>query len=570
MTTGTRTLLIALLMLTAACARREAPAAEPDRRPLPTTGPLANMDPDRYAVVPMPASLQPADGELRVADGTPILVPAGESGVADAARLFAEQVAAAGGPELVVRAAVGEPGPGAVVVGLDPSLRTGGRADLPAFDAAAEAYRLTVDTAGIRLVGATPAGVFRGLQTLAQLVPASADALVPAVEIRDRPRFGYRGMHLDVGRHLFPVEFVERYIDLLARFRMNVFHWHLTEDQGWRIEIAAYPELTRVGAWRAETQVGRRQDDLGGDGTRYGGFYTRDEVRRVVAYAAARHVTVIPEIEMPGHARAAIAAYPELGCGYESPTVATTWGIHEEIYCPSETTFEFLETVLTEVMELFPSPYIHIGGDEAPKAAWESSELAQAVIGREGLEDEAELQSWFIHRIEEFLNANGRRLIGWDEILEGGLAPNATVMSWRGMEGGIEAAESGHDVIMTPTSHAYFDYYQGDPEEEPLAIGGFLPLERVYGLEPVPPELTGAEARHVLGGQANLWTEYIKTPDRAEYMTYPRAIAMAEVLWSPAELRNLDHFLARLHHALRRLDRLGVNYRPLDGPAPGS
>jgi hexosaminidase len=496
--------------------------------------------------------------------GSPIRVPAGDSVVAEAARLFARQVRAAGGPALDVVAGAREPGSGAIVVDVDASLRTGGRPDLPAFDPAAEAYLLTVDTAGVRLAAATPAGVFRGLQTLAQLVEGGAEARVHAVEIRDRPRFGYRGMHLDVGRHLFPVEFIERYIDVLARFRMNVFHWHLTEDQGWRIEIGAYPELTRVGAWRTETQVGRRDEGLGGDGTRYGGFYTREDVRRVVRYAAERHVTVIPEIEMPGHARAAIAAYPELGCGYDSATVATTWGIHEEIFCPSETTFEFLETVLTEVMELFPSPYIHIGGDEAPKAAWERSEVAQEVIRREGLGDEHELQSWFIRRIEAFLNANGRRLIGWDEILEGGLPPNATVMSWRGMEGGIDAARAGHDVIMTPTNHAYFDYYQGDPAREPLAIGGFVPLERVYELEPVPPELTEAEARHILGGQANLWTEYVRTPGQAQYMAYPRALAMAEALWSPPDVRDLDHFLARLPHALRRLDRLGVVYRVPD------
>jgi hexosaminidase len=560
-----RTLMMALLATVAfACARGGVAPPEAPTPEAPPPGPLADLDPDRYPLLPMPASLRPAAGAFRLTDGTPILVPAGDSAVADAARLFAEQVRAAAGLALTVSPGAAGQGAGAIVVEVDGSLRTGGGSDQPGFDPAREAYRLTVDTAGIRLTGATAAGVFRGLQTLAQLIPASAEARVPAVEIRDRPRFGYRGMHLDVGRHLFPVEFIERYIDVLARFRMNVFHWHLTEDQGWRIEIEAYPELTRVGAWRAETQVGRGRESPGGDGIRYGGFYTRDDVRRVVEYAAARHVTVIPEIEMPGHARAAIAAYPELGCGYDSLTVATTWGIHEEIYCPSETTFEFLETVLTEVMELFPSPFIHIGGDEAPKEAWEQSDVAQAVIAREGLEDEEELQSWFIHRIEAFLNANGRRLIGWDEILEGGLAPNATVMSWRGMEGGIEAARAGHDVVMTPTSHAYFDYYQGDPAEEPLAIGGSLPLERVYELEPVPPELTETEARHILGGQANLWTEYIRSPGQAQYMAYPRALAMAEVLWSPPEMRDLGHFLARLPHALRRLDQLGVVYRVPD------
>jgi len=433
----------------------------------------------------------------------------------------------------------------------------------------AEGYHLAVGPARIRIVAATHAGLFYGLQTLEQLVfahrpdlPAPLGSIaVAALEIEDRPRFSYRGMHLDVGRHYFPVSFIKRYIDLLAAYKFNTFHWHLTEDQGWRIEILEYPGLTDVGSCRAETILEKNFDPYVGDGERYCGYYTQDEIRDVVEYARARHVTVIPEIEMPGHSVAALAAYPELGCTEGPFEVATRWGVTEDIYCPSEETFSFLEDVLTEVMELFPGRYIHIGGDEAPKSRWEQSELAQEVIRREGLADEHELQSYFIRRIERFLLEHGRRLIGWDEILEGGLAPEATVMSWRGMDGGIEAARQGHDVIMTPTSHVYFDYYQGDPRFEPLAIGGLTTLERVYGFEPVPEELNATEARHVLGAQANLWTEYIKTPEYAEYMALPRMLALAEVVWSPKDARDWESFAGRLPGQLHRLDAMGVNYR---------
>jgi hexosaminidase len=310
--------------------------------------------------------------------------------------------------------------------------------------------------------------------------------------------------------------------------------------------------------------VRKNFDPYIGDGIPYGGFYTQDEVREVVAYAAERFITVIPEIELPGHSTAALAAYPELACTPGPFEVVTRWGVFEDIFCPKEETFAFLENVLTEVMALFPSEYIHIGGDEAPKARWEASPIAQEVIRREGLRDEAELQSWFIRRIERFLRANGRKLIGWDEILEGGLPPAATVMSWRGMAGGIEAAKEGHDVIMTPTSHVYLDYYQGPPESEPFAIGGNTPLARVYEFEPVPPELTPAEARHIIGAQGNVWTEYMKTSDHVEYMVFPRMIALSEVVWSPRERRNWDSFLARLPAQLNRLDVMGVRYRPLD------
>ena len=298
-----------------------------------------------------------------------------------------------------------------------------------------------------------------------------------------------------------------------------------------------------------------------GDGTRYGGFYTQDEIRDVVAYARERYVTIVPEIEMPGHSLAALAAYPELACTPGPFEVGTRWGVFEDIYCPKQETFEFLENVLTEVMDLFPGEYIHIGGDEAPRARWEASDVAQDVMRREGLSDAHELQSWFVRRIERFLNDHGRRLIGWDEILEGGLAPDATVMSWRSTQGGIEAARQGHDVIMTPTSHLYFDFYQGDPAQEPLAIGGYQPLERVYAFEPVPDALTPAEARHILGAQGNLWTEYITTEEHAEYMAFPRALALAEVTWSPAAVRDFEDFVRRLPWHLDRLDAAGIHYR---------
>ena len=430
-----------------------------------------------------------------------------------------------------------------------------------------EGYRLNVTSDAVTVEAKTPAGLFYGLQTLTQLLfgDHTSGWSVPVVQIVDAPRFAYRGMHLDVGRHFFPVAFVKKYIDLLAMYKMNKFHWHLTEDQGWRIEIKKYPKLTEIGAYRQETVMGKNFERFDrpyvGDGKPHGGFYTQDEVREVVAYARARYIDVIPEIEMPGHATAALAAYPEFACTDGPFDVPTTWGIFEDIYCPKEETFQFLEDVLTEVIALFPSQHIHIGGDEVPKVRWQESEVAQEVISREGLADEDELQSYFIKRIESFLQAQGRRLIGWDEILEGGLAPDATVMSWRGMEGGIEAARQGHDVIMTPTSHCYFDYYQADPEQEPLAIRGLTPLEKVYSFEPVPEMLSAEDAEHILGAQGNVWTEYMATTDYVEYMVFPRMLALSEVVWSPPDLRNWEGFVQRLPDHLRHLDALGVNYR---------
>ena len=432
------------------------------------------------------------------------------------------------------------------------------RADAPD---GVEAYRLEVTPQRIELAARDPRGLFYGVQTLRQLVAASPQA-VPAVRIEDAPRFSYRGLHLDVGRHFFPVEFIKRYIDLLATFKLNTFHWHLTEDQGWRLEIKKYPKLTEVGSWRAETIVGHaRRGPKGYDGTPHGGFYTQEQAREVVAYARDRGVTVLPEIEMPGHSLAALASYPEYANVPGPFAVRTTWGISEEVFSPSEATFGFLEDVLKEVMDIFPSEFIHIGGDEAPKKRWRESPLAQDIITKEHLAGEDGLQSWFIRRIEGFLNLHGRRLIGWDEILEGGLAPNATVMSWRGTKGGIAAARAGHDVVMAPQEDLYFDHYQADPEHEPLAIGGLTPIEDTYRYEPIAPELTDDEAAHVLGPQACVWTEYMPTPDQVEYMAYPRVLALAEIAWSARAARDWSSFSARLPAALGLLERLGVRYR---------
>ena len=348
----------------------------------------------------------------------------------------------------------------------------------------------------------------------------------------------------------------------MSRYKFNTFHWHLTDDQGWRIDIKKYPRLTTVGSCRKETIVGpHREANFVGDGKPHCGFYTQEQIRDVVAYARARYITVIPEIEMPGHSKAVLASYPELGCTPGPFEVRTNWGVDSDIVCPSEATFTFEQNVLTEVMALFPSKYIHIGGDEAPKARWRTSELAQAVIRREKLKDEHELQSYFIRRIEKFLSANGRRLIGWDEILEGGLAPQATVMSWRGIKGGIDAARAGHDVIMTPGSHTYIDHTEGDPRYEPLSIGGYLPMDTVYSYEPIPDSLTAEQAKHVLGSQGQMWSEYMPTTQQREYMAFPRMFALSEVVWSPKQRRSWDSFRRRLLPQILALDAMGVRNR---------
>ncbi len=413
-------------------------------------------------------------------------------------------------------------------------------------------------------------GLFYGLQSLKQLLPLEfkSSIEIPALLIVDYPRFGYRGMHLDVGRHFMPVEFVKKYIDLMSQYKFNNFHWHLTEDQGWRIEIKKYPKLTEIGSKRPESMKEKNFTPYIGDGVPEGGFYTQEQIKDVVAYANARYINVIPEIELPGHSSAALAAYPELGCKADYKyKVQTTWGIFKEVYCPTEKTFGFLEDVLTEVIGLFPdSPYIHIGGDEVLKDMWKESPEVRELMARENLKDEREVQSYFIRRMEKFINSKGKKIIGWDEILEGGLAPNATVMSWRGIKGGIEAARAKHDVIMTPTDYSYFDYGQGDPATEPINIGGYLNLEKVYSFDPVPKELAGDDAKYILGGQANIWTEYLQTPAAVEYMAFPRMLAMAEDVWTTPENKNFVDFSRRLSSHYAQLDKQGVNYRI---PEPG-
>jgi hexosaminidase len=499
----------------------------------------------RYPLIPWPRSVEARDGAFPIAAGTRIaLADPGNADLRRLGELLGGYIRSLAGVDTTIGAG------GAITLAL--------RSDAPAGP---ESYSLDITVERIELIARDPRGLFYGIQTLRQLISASPKA-VPAARIDDAPRFPYRGLHLDVGRHFFPVDFIKRYIDLLAMFKLNTFHWHLTEDQGWRLEIKKYPKLTDVGAWRKETIVGHaRRGPKGYDGTRHGGFYTQEQARDVVAYAKARGVFVLPEIEMPGHSLAALAAYPEYANVPGPFEVRTTWGISDEVFSPSEATFTFLENVLREVLDIFPNEFIHIGGDEAPKKRWKESPEAQAIIKKEKLADEDELQSWFIRRIERFLNTNGRRLVGWDEILEGGLAPNATVMSWRGTAGGIAAAKQGHHVVMAPQADLYFDHYQADPEHEPLAIGGMTPIEDTYAYEPIPAELSADEAKHVLGPEACVWTEYMPTTDQVEYMAYPRVLALSEIAWSPREARDWKSFSARLPAALRLLDRLGVKYR---------
>ncbi|GAB3821660.1 family 20 glycosylhydrolase [Pontibacter rugosus] len=385
---------------------------------------------------------------------------------------------------------------------------------------------------------------------------------LPAVSITDKPRYEWRGMHLDVVRHFFPVEFVKQYIDYLAMHKLNTFHWHLTDDQGWRIEIKKYPKLTEVGAWRDSTLIGHYWDlPQTYDNTRHGGFYTQEQIKEVVKYAQERYITVVPEIEMPGHAVAALAAYPELSCSGGPFKVEGKWGIFKDVFCAgNEQTFAFLEDVLTEVIALFPSKYIHVGGDESPKDRWKACAKCQQRMAQEGLKNEHELQSYFVQRMEKFVNSKGRQIIGWDEILEGGLAPNAAVMSWRGTKGGIAAAKQKHYVVMTPGTHLYFDHYQGDRELEPTAIHGYSPLSKVYAFEPTPAELSKEEQQYVLGAQANLWTEYIPTEEHVEYMVMPRMAALSEVLWTQENQKNWDDFKQRMQRQYQRYDALGVKY----------
>ncbi len=454
---------------------------------------------------------------------------------------------------------------------------------------AEEEYKVDIMPLKITIKG-QKAGLFYGLLTVSQIISSEDGKYqIPCAIIHDEPAFGYRGIMLDASRHFIPVGQIKKIIDKMAYYKLNKLHWHLTDDQGWRLQILQYPKLTEIAAWRDSTIIGRYGDfnPFVYDGMKHGGFYTQVEAREIVEYAGDRMITIIPEIEMPGHATAALVAYPELGSfnkesnGYFKGDITAMdkngkplndtlaravpgfWGVHHSIYGVKENTFEFLENVLTEVMDIFPGMYIHIGGDEVPKDHWKSSSSAQYVIEREKLANEHELQSFFIKKIEAFLHSNGRKLIGWDEILEGGLAPRATVMSWRGEIGGIEAAKLEHDVIMTPNSHLYFDYYQSaDIQNEPFAIGGLLPLEKVYDYHPLPEELDENEKKYIIGVQANLWTEYISNSNKMEFHLFPRLMALAELAWTPKSKKNYKEFAYdRLPNHLEELDRLGIHFR---------
>ncbi|MDJ0461163.1 beta-N-acetylhexosaminidase [Streptomyces sp. H27-C3] len=447
-----------------------------------------------------------------------------------------------------------------------------------------EGYRLVVDGYLVLLVGGSAAGVFWGAQTLRQLLGPDAyrrapldparEWSVPMVAIEDKPRFGWRGLMLDVSRHFMPKDGVLRYLDLLAAHKLNVFHFHLTDDQGWRVEIKRHPKLTEIGGWRARTKWGHRASGLWTD-TPHGGYYTQDDIREIVAYAAERHITVVPEIDIPGHSQAAITAYPELGNSDVVDTAAIevwdTWGINANVLAPTDETLRFYEGVFEELLALFPSTFIHVGGDEAMKDQWKASPAAQARMKELGLADEDELQSWFIRHFDTWLSERGRRLIGWDEILEGGLAPGAAVSSWRGYAGGIAAAKAGHDVVMCPEQQVYLDHRQDGGPDEPMPIGYVRTLEDVYRFEPVPPQLTEEEARHVIGTQANVWTEVMENQGRVDYQTFPRLAAFAEVAWSalpaPAD-RDFAGFETRMAGHYARLDAMGVGYRPPGGPLP--
>lgn len=442
-----------------------------------------------------------------------------------------------------------------------------------------EAYTLISEgDTGITIVGGSPAGAFWGVQTLLQLLPAAiyrssrvanTDWVVPAVEISDAPRFAWRGTMLDVARHFLPKREVLRFIDLMALHRLNVLHFHLTDDQGWRLQIRAYPKLTSVGGWRSESQKGHGPLAQG-NGRPHGGFYSQDDIREIVAYAAERFIMVVPEIETPGHVQAAIAAYPELGVGdvANAPSEPwTKWGVNTRVLNLEDSTIDFFRTVLDEVMELFPAPYIGVGGDEAKKIEWEQDARSQERMRELGLADEEEAQSWIIRQLDSHLTAAGRSAFGWDEILEGGLAPGATVASWRGTYGAIAAARAGHRVVLCPDDEVYLDYRQSDSPDEPIPVGFPLGVEDFYNFEPVPSELTAEEATLVLGGQANIWSEHLDSPRALDYMAFPRLCGLAEAVWGPKD-RDFQGFQARLNAHLERLDALGVEYRPASGPNP--
>lgn len=510
-----------------------------------------------YNIVPLPQKIMMADGDgFELKSSTKIVYPKGDTTQQKNAIFLAEYISLGTGLKLTVTD--NESDENDIFV----------KADYQSDNK--EAYNIIISDKSIVINGSDAAGTFHGIQTLRKSIPGDANnnntIIFPAAEITDYPRFAYRGMMLDVSRHFFSVEDVKNYIDILAMHNLNRFHWHLTDDQGWRIEIKKYPELTKIGSERAQTVIGRNSGKF--DGKPYGGFYTQEQIKDVVAYAQERYITIIPEIDLPGHMLAALATFPNLGCTGGPYKVCEEWGIFEDVLCAgNEEVYTFLENVFAEIIALFPSEYIHVGGDECPKTKWKTCPKCQAKAKELGLKSDKEhskedkLQSYVISRIEKFINSKGRQIIGWDEILEGGPAPNATIMSWRGIEGGIAAAKMGHNVIMTPSTNLYFDYYQtGDIDSEPFAIGGYLPVNKVYSFDPLPKELTAEQQKHIIGVQANLWTEYILDLEQVQYMLLPRLGALSEIQWCMPENMNYEAFLPRLANMIKLYKRYGYNY----------
>ena len=518
--------------------------------------------PKPSSVIPLPVSAQYSEGFFTITPDAPVI--AQDKAAVEAIKLI-DTLAPAMGFRLKL-ATRSQPRDRAIMFELSDKLPQIGD----------EGYTLDVTEKNIIIRAAQSAGLFYGIQTLRQLLPVSIFSKtkvesvtwnVPAVKITDYPRFKWRGLLVDPARHFIPKHALLRFIDAMALHKLNSLQIHLTDDQGWRIEIKKYPQLTKIGAFMDFTTMRSGGTREGASGQHPGGFYTQDDIRQLVRYSAERYITIVPEIEMPAHTGAAIVSYPNVGLypnKLNNIPPDKRWTANERILAPRPKTVAFMQDVLTEVMGLFPGRYIHIGGDEANKDHWKRSEEMQALILRFGLKDEAELHSWFIKQMDTFLTKHGRRLVGWDDILQGGLAPGAVVMSWRGQAGGIASANAGHDVVMAPTSHTYFDYYQGPTEKEPLAIGGYVPLEKVYQYEPIPKAIDTDKAGHVLGLQAQLWSEYIPNPRHLEYMAYPRAAALAEVGWSPKAAKDYDNFLTRLRHHIQRLKAMDIRYRPLD------
>jgi hexosaminidase len=517
-------------------------------------------------IIPIPYQVEISKGNFKISENTKLLVNASGDEAEEVAEYFAQKLERFLGSSFDIKAESGDQPGNSILFHIDESLNE---------DLGKEGYKLSVEKRRIAITAGKPAGLFYATQTILQLLPAEIYATsqkedkpelrIPCMNITDKPSFPWRGMHLDVSRHFFPVEFVKKYIDLIALHKMNVFHWHLTDDNGWRIEIEQYPKLTEVAAWRAD-RTGipwtERKQQQPGEAATYGGFYTKEEIREIVEYARQRYVTIVPEIEMPGHSSEVFAAYPEYSCKGEKLTVQTgSYWPNSDIFCAgNEGTFVFLENVLKEIMELFPSEHIHIGGDEADKSNWKTCPKCQARIKQKQLSGVEELQSYFFGRIESFIIANNRKMIGWDEIMEGGYSKRATIMSWQGFENGMKAMENGNSVIMCPTSHCYFDYYQADPDFQPKAAGGVTTLKKVYSFRQ-SLELAAKDNRDLLlGSQGNLWTEHVDNPEHAEYMVLPRMTALAEVLWSPADSLSWDFFKKRLEKQFSRFDHMGVNY----------